>query len=113
MRYQIVSDSSSNIFHIEGVNYTTVPMKIIAGEKEYIDTPELDLAGMVAELKEFKSKSGSSCPNVQEWIDAFGDADEVYAVPISRNLSGSYNSAKQAAETDMDVETGFADDDDD
>ena len=32
MRYQIVSDSSSNVFHLEGVSYTTVPMKIIMGE---------------------------------------------------------------------------------
>ena len=31
MKYQIVSDSSSNVFHLEGVNYTTVPMKVIAG----------------------------------------------------------------------------------
>jgi len=52
MRYQIVSDSSSNVFAIEGVNYTTVPMKIIAGEREYIDAPELDVAGMVADLAE-------------------------------------------------------------
>ena len=105
MSYKIVSDSSSNMFSLAGINYTTVPMKVL-GAKEYVDTPELDLAGMVAELKEFKSKSGSSCPNVQEWIDAFGGADEVYAVTISRNLSGSYNSAKQAAETYMDENPG-------
>ena len=105
MSYKIVSDSSSNMFSLAGMNYTTVPMKVL-GAKEYVDTPELDLAGMVAELKEFKSKSGSSCPNVQEWIDAFGGADEVYAVTISRNLSGSYNSAKQAAETYMDENPG-------
>ena len=105
MSYKIVSDSSSNMFGLAGIHYTTVPMKVL-GAKEYVDTPELDLAAMVAELKEFKSKSGSSCPNVQEWIDAFGDADEVYAVTISRNLSGSYNSAKQAAETYMDENHG-------
>ncbi len=97
MRYQIVSDSSSNVFWIEGVNYTTVPMKIVAGEKEYIDTPELDVHGMVADLKSYRGKSGSSCPNAQEWLDAFGDADMVFGVTISRNLSGSYNAAQQAA----------------
>ena len=105
MSYKIVSDSSSNMFSLAGIHYTTVPMKVL-GAKEYVDTPELDLAAMVAELKEFKSKSGSSCPNVQEWLDAFGGADEVYAVTISRNLSGSYNSAKQAAETYMDENPG-------
>ena len=105
MSYVIVSDSSSNMFSLAGMNYTTVPMKVV-GAKEYVDTPELDLAGMVADLKEFKGKSGSSCPNVQEWVDAFGDADEVYGVTISRNLSGSYNSAMQAAQVYMDANPG-------
>ena len=97
MRYQIVSDSSSNIFHVEGVNYTTVPMKIIAGEKEYVDTENLDVRGMVDDLRAYKGKSGSSCANAQEWLDAFGDADVVFGVTISRNLSGSYNAAEAAA----------------
>lgn len=98
MRYQIVSDSSSNVFALDGVNYTTVPMKIIAGEKEYVDTPALDVGGMVADLKAYKGKSGSSCANAQEWLDAFGDADMVFGVTISRNLSGSFNAAQQAAQ---------------
>ena len=97
MRYQIVSDSSSNIFHVEGVNYTTVPMKIIAGDKEYIDAPGMDVRGMVDDLKAYKGKSGSSCANAQEWLEAFGDADMVFGVTISRNLSGSYNAAEAAA----------------
>ena len=97
----IVSDSSSNVYAIPGVNYTTVPMKVLVGPNEYLDTLELNLAEMVADLKSYKGKSGSSCPNVQEWLDAFGGADEVFGVTISRNLSGSYNSALQAAETYM------------
>ena len=97
MRYQIVSDSSSNIFHVEGANYTTVPMKIIAGDREYIDAPGTDVRGMVDDLKAHKGKSGSSCANAQEWLDAFGDADMVFGVTISRNLSGSFNAAEAAA----------------
>ena len=97
MRYQIVSDSSSNIFHVEGANYTTVPMKIIAGDREYIDAPGTDVRGMVDDLKAYKGKSGSSCANAQEWLDAFGDADMVFGVTISRNLSGSFNAAEAAA----------------
>ena len=98
MRYQIVSDSSSNIFRMEGVSYTTVPMKIIAGEKEYVDSEALDVRGMVDDLKAYKGKSGSSCANAQEWLEAFGDADMVFGITISRNLSGSFNAAQQAAQ---------------
>jgi len=97
MSIKVVSDSSSNLFSLEGLNYTTVPMKIIAG-KEYIDTPDLDLKGMVTDLQIHKGKSGSSCPNVQEWLDAFGSGNDIFALTISRNLSGSYNAAKSAAD---------------
>ena len=97
MRYQIVSDSSSNIFAVEGVCYTTVPMKIIAGDREYVDNEALDVRGMVNDLKAYKGKSGSSCANAQEWLDAFGDADMVFGVTISRNLSVSFNAAEAAA----------------
>ena len=106
MRYIIVSDSSSNVFSVSDAEYKTVPMKIIAGEKEYVDTPELDLQGMVSDLQKFKGKSGSSCANVQEWLDAFGDADGVFCVTISKNLSGSFNSAKQAVETFLEENPG-------
>lgn len=98
---KIVSDSSSNVFHVEGLNYVTVPMKVIAGDKEFIDTPDLDLQNMVETLKNHKGKSGSSCPNVQEWLDAFEGDEDIIGITISKNLSGSYNSAKQAAEEFM------------
>ncbi len=105
MSIKVVSDSSSNIFAVEGLNYTTVPMKVIAA-KEYIDTPELDLQGMVTDLQNHKGKSGSSCPNVQEWLDAFGTGDDIFALTISKNLSGSYNAAKSAAEEYMEANPG-------
>ncbi len=106
MSYKIVSDSSSNVFAMEGFDYTTVPMKVITSEKEYIDTPQLDVLGMVNDLKAYKGKSGSSCPNVQEWLDAFGDAEQIFGLTISRNLSGSYNAASQAAEEYMQAHPG-------
>lgn len=103
---KIVSDSSSNVFHVEGLNYITVPMKVIAGDKEFIDTPDLDLQNMVDTLKNHKGKSGSSCPNVQEWLDAFEGDEDIIGITISKNLSGSYNSAKQAAEEFMQTHPG-------
>ena len=106
MSIKIVSDSSSNIFALSGADYTSVPLKIIAGDKEYVDTPQLDLPGMIRDLQQYKGKSGSSCPNVQEWTDAFGGADEVFGVTISKNLSGSYSAATQAAQDYMDQNPG-------
>ena len=105
MRYIIVSDSSSNMFTLPGADYRTVPMKVIA-EKEYIDDSNLDVAAMVADLKKFKGKSGSSCPNVQEWLDVFEGADGIFCVTISKNLSGSYAASIQAGETYMSEHPG-------
>ena len=101
MNYRIVSDSSSNLFALPGVDYTTVPLKIVAGENEWVDNAELNLSDMVEGLKKHKGKSGSSCPNVQEWLDAFAGGENILAMTISSNLSGSYASAKNAAEEYM------------
>ena len=87
------------------VNYTTVPLKIIA-EKEYVDDVSLDLSGMMEDLRNHKGKSGSSCPNVGEWLEAFGDAEEIFCVTISRNLSGSFAASVQAGETYMEEHPG-------
>ena len=100
MSFRIVSDSSSNVLSMGDSNYTTVPLKIIA-EKEYVDDMALDLSGMMEDLRNHKGKSGSSCPNVGEWLDAFGDAEEIFCVTISRNLSGSFATSVQAGETYM------------
>ena len=106
MNYKIVADSSSNVFHVEGMNYSTVPLKIVAGEKEFVDDAQLDLQEMVDFLKSYKGKSGSSCPNVQEWMEAFGDADCVFGITITKHLSGSYNAAQQAAQMYMEEHPG-------
>jgi len=96
MKFKIVSDSSSNIFSFPGVSFVSVPLRINTAEAEYVDDENLDIAKMVQELQEYKGKSGTSCPNVNDWIEAFGDAEYVFAVAITSNLSGSCASAIQA-----------------
>ena len=100
MKFRIVADSSSNVLSLPGVNYTTVPMKVRT-DKEYVDDANLDVAAMVEDLRHHKGTSGSSCPNVGEWLEAFGDAEYVFGITITKHLSGSYNAAKQAADTYM------------
>ena len=100
MKYKIVADSACNIVSGEDGTFASVPMKIVA-EREYVDDANLDVAQMVEDLKQYKGKSGSSCPNVGEWLEAFGDAEEVFGITISKHLSGSYNAARHAADTYM------------
>ena len=96
MKYMIVADSSSNLLTYPGVNFTSVPLKIVTDEKEYVDNAALDIGAMLADLESYKGRSGTSCPNMGDWLDAFGDAECVFAIAITSNLSGSYNAAMQA-----------------
>jgi len=97
MLFKIVSDSSANLHNISSdVPFESVPMKIIAGEKEFVDDTDLNLGEMLNHLENHKGKSGSSCPSISDWTTAFGDAENVLCFTITSNLSGAYNSAYQA-----------------
>ena len=94
MHYKIVSDSGVNLRKMEAsVDFTTVPLKIRTDEREFVDDPVLDVSEMVAYLKDYKGKSGTACPSVSDWLDAFGDAERVFCFTITSTLSGSYNAA--------------------
>ena len=94
MHYKIVSDSGVNLRKMEAsVDFTTVPLKIRTDDREFVDDPVLDVSEMVAYLKDYKGKSGTACPSVSDWLDAFGDAERVFCFTITSTLSGSYNAA--------------------
>lgn len=106
MVYKIVSDSSSNVLSFSGIEYKSVPLRIITSKAEYIDDKNLDIEKMVAEIKATKGKSGTSCPNIGDWLSAFDGADVIFAVTITSRLSGSFSSAEQAARIYMDAHPG-------
>lgn len=97
MTYKIVADSSANVFHLDDTNFQCVPLKIIT-DKEYIDNADLNVREMVDEVKKYKGRSGTSCPNINDWIEAFDNHDLVFGVSITSKLSGSYNAARLALE---------------
>jgi len=97
MKSIIVLDSSGDIKSLAGCDLVSVPLKIISAEREYVDDENLDLRGMVDALRQTKEKTSTACPGAGEYLDAFGDADNVYCVTITAALSGSYNAAVNAA----------------
>ena len=92
-KIKIVADSSCDLFALEQVDFAATPMKIITAEKEFVDEPALDVEAMVNYFDTYKGKSKSSCPNTNDWLNAFGEAKEIFCVTITSGLSGSYNSA--------------------
>lgn len=97
MNFKIVSDSSSDLLTIADIPFENVPLTIKTSEKEYIDNEKLDITAMLDDLAKYSGKSGSACPNFSDWKNAYGDAENVFAITITSGLSGSYNSACVAA----------------
>ncbi len=97
MRRNITADSSANLYRTDFPNFTPVPLKIVTAEKEYTDDATLDVAAMQADLDLYKGVSSSSCPSVADWLNAFGDADEVFGLTLTSALSGCFNAAQIAA----------------
>lgn len=98
MNMKIVADSSSNLLVMDDADYASVPLKIVTAQREFSDTPQLDVSEMLDYLKNNKTAASTSCPNVHDWLEAFDGADAVFAVTISSKMSGSCTAAMQAAQ---------------
>ncbi|MBP2057549.1 DegV family protein with EDD domain [Lactobacillus colini] len=99
MTIKIITDSGANTFEntILNIQHTNVPLTIRAGSKSWTDNEELDLNSFVEELANTKEKTSSACPSINDWLSAYEGADEIYVLTITSGLSGTYNSAVQAA----------------
>ncbi len=97
MKIALVADSSANKHTKPGLSVGYAPMKIVTEETEYIDVPDLDVRKMMEEMKAYKGRSGTACPSISDWLDAFDDADMILGVAITSGLSGTYNSGCIAA----------------
>ena len=95
---KIVADSSANLMELKAVAFDAAPLKIITAEREFVDDRNLDLDEMISFFKSYKGRSQSSCPNPEDWLTTFGDAEDVFCVAITSGLSGSYNAACIAKE---------------
>ena len=98
MKIRIVVDSSANFKTDLNRNLISAPLKITAGEKTFVDDENLSVQEMADYLASYNGKSGSACPGTGEWIEAFGDAEWIFVVTITSNLSGAYNAARVAME---------------
>lgn len=99
MKNKIVIDSAGDITVFDNIALSSVPLKIIAGEREFTDDENLDVENMIKFLKSYKGKVSSACPGVGEFSESFEDAENIFVITITSGLSGSYNSATIAAKT--------------
>ena len=98
MKRRIVADSSCDLTLLGGEDIAFAPLKIFTSEREFVDNESINIEDMLTYLENYKDKSSTACPNQTEFTSAFGNADEVFCVTITSNLSGSFNAARRAAE---------------
>jgi hypothetical protein len=82
-KVRLVADSSADIYAIDGVEFATAPLKICTSEREFVDNEALDTEVMVKYLDGYKGRSTTSCPNAEDWLSAFGGADDIFCVTIT------------------------------
>lgn len=100
MSWAIIADSSCNLRdytpQVPDTLYAYAPLKINVGGTEYSDDANLDVAELNRRVAEEKSASSSACPSAGEWAELFRSAENVIAITISANLSGSFEAASMA-----------------
>lgn len=94
---KIIADSSADLLSLADAVFEAVPLKLVTSVREYVDNGDLDVHGMLTDLRRYKGKSGSSCPNLDDYLNAFGEESEIFCITITSGLSGSYNAAATAA----------------
>lgn len=98
MKIKIIADSSCDIFELDGVDFEYAPLTISTDERSFVDDKNIDIDDMLTYLSNYEGRSFTSCPNPNDWLKAYDGADILYVVTLTSALSGTYNSAKIAAD---------------
>ena len=62
MDYKIVMDSAGDLMEMEGAEFSNVPLKILAGDREFVDDATTDVEEMVDYMSTYVGKSSTACP---------------------------------------------------
>ena len=97
MTYNIVCDSSCDLKSAQlqpgRIHLEVIPMRIIVGEREFLDNEDLNVPMLLTEMTAEKVSTGTACPSPAAFARAFEEADCSICFTISGNLSGTYNAA--------------------
>ena len=96
MRYKIVVDSCCELPENwkKDPRFEIVPLGLEVGDYRILDDETFDQAEFIRRVAECPKCPKSACPSPQRYMEAYRtEAEHVYVVTLSSNLSGSYNSA--------------------
>lgn len=94
--YKIIIDSCGELteeLKADG-HYESVPLEMEVNGHRIVDDATFDQQDFLKKVKESPVGPKSSCPSPERYMEAFeGEAEHIYIVTLSKELSGSYNSA--------------------
>lgn len=97
MKYKIIADSSCDLNEElkKKLKFSLVPFKIDVDNKKFVDDENLDTMELIDAMKKSPNPVRTSCPSPGDFVEEYksADADNIFVVTISGNLSGTYNSA--------------------
>ena len=96
MSYKIVVDSCGELTEEmkQSGKVESVALSIQIDNENIIDDDTFNQAEFLRKVAESSNSPKSSCPSPERYMDSYKcDADRVYVVTLSAELSGSYNSA--------------------
>ena len=96
MSYKIVIDSCGELLEQwkQDERFESVPLTLTVGSENIIDDETFDQADFLQKVAACPECPKSACPSPERYMKAYEcDAEHIYAVTLSSELSGSYNSA--------------------
>ena len=96
MSFRVVVDSCGELTQEmkDSGCFINVPLTIMLDDYHIVDDETFDQADFLKRVEEYPDCPKTSCPSPEKYMESYRcDADHIYAVTLSANLSGSYNSA--------------------
>ncbi len=99
--YKVIVDSCGELFEemLLDDRFVNVPLTLEVNGEEIIDDASFNQLEFIQKVKQSPVGPKSACPPPGKYLEAIeGEADHVYIVTLSAEMSGSYNSALVAKE---------------
>ena len=100
-KYTLIADSGCDLFNKDlttsKIDFRTVPLTIVLGETEVVDTEDLDVQDLVEKMKVNKKAPRTACPSPEAFAAEMEKGENVICVTLTSKLSGTYNSARLGA----------------
>lgn len=94
--YKIIIDSCGELSKEmqEDGHFENVPLTLQIGDTKIVDDKSFDQADFLKKVAESEEGPKSACPSPDAYMQAMDcDAEHIYVITLSSQLSGSYNSA--------------------